>query len=199
MVDDNLADIVGLLTRAKASKKWDHTPQQIELGDGALGWRIFLKPQPEGIAPVLVAHPSYWIVESDDLDLAVFDGPTAVSLFRADTELVWHAAAPQVTVHEDRSAELVVRQPVSINGPWSYSVNLSGDDLTPDATVSVIKSEGPEVVGLVLGADVTLSLGELAPGEYTATVTVTCDHYDRASTSQPVTFTVTEPDPQLAP
>ncbi|WP_204807788.1 hypothetical protein [Mycobacterium riyadhense] len=200
---------MALLSRAKGSKRWDHKPEQIFLDDGTLGWRIFLtrldvnvvNPEP------LVAQPFSYIIEEGDLNLSVMDPVTAVAAYHADVELEWAATTtpPVLSAEADGIGRLVFRQPTSINGPWTYTVELTDHtadattQLTPEPALTVVKSPGPHVGGLILGADITLPLTGLTPGhEYSATVTVDCVDYERAATSL-ASERVTVPEPPESP
>ena len=198
VVDENTIDVLALLTRAKLSKRWTHTVQQIEMDDGGLGWRITLSPVDGGES--FIVQPTYWIIERGDLELSMMDGPAAVDEFHADVPLKWRntTAAPDVTASVDGTATITVKQPTSINGPWSYGVDLTehgGEttELTPEPRKSILRSPGPNVEGLIIGAAIELDLTGLTPGEYTAVVHVACTDYAHEAESLEVVFTVPEP------
>lgn len=204
----NAVDIMDLIARAQMSPKWSAQPEPIMLDDGSIGWRVhFTRKDLAGPQNPLVAQPFSAILEEDDLVLSVLDPVTAANTYHADTELVWQATTvpPAISAKADGTGTVVVRQPSSLNGPWGYTVALtdhtSGDttDLEPQASASVVRSPGPNVGGLVLGADITLPLAGLIAGhEYSATVTVTCIDYGHSATS-PASAAVTVPEPEPEP
>lgn len=196
---ENTIDIMGWLSRAIKSGKWFCDPKS-DIIDGQVRWWPVLRPNQPG-AQELYALPDYVIVASDDFEsVCVLDGPTARATYHDDVPLKWDSSAPVVTVG-DGGTEVVVPQPTSFNGPWTFSVTVDGQlaELVAEPQTALTRSEDAQRAGAILGATTTLSLAALPPGEYEVVVTVSCDEYEHAATSQPATVTVPEPEPEPEP
>ncbi|AXN43477.1 hypothetical protein MM1218R_01529 [Mycobacterium marinum] len=193
VVDANAAEVMGLAKALKETGRFNAEAKLIDLDSGGTGWRVFLRTR-KGETD-MVAEPGYWIVFSDDLqDVQVLTGPAAVAAWHQDVPLQWDS---QVTVSTsmDGTAEIAVAQPTSMSGPFTYAATLDGQPVEIEPAVTLVKSPGPKVEGMILGASVTHTATGLEPGsEHTAVVSVT-DGYGQTASSDPVTFSMPEPDP----
>lgn len=199
VTEQYVADIFGLIQAAKEQNLWDGEAAPIHTPAG-VGWRVVIR-YADG-RPDLVAYPGYWIVATQDLAVEIYDGPTGALKYRADVPFDWQAetAAPAAVLNEDNTVTVTVRQPRSINGPWSYTVNreavvnhsvfqapVVGEPVTTPVLGS---SESDNVIGvaqnIVMGADVAITVEpELATDvAYVFTVTAT-DSYGKTTTSLP--------------
>lgn len=204
-----IAEIYALLAQGYAARKFDYEVRPHALPDGTSGSKIIFRYKDAD----KVAYPNYWIIVCDDLDITIYDPPTAQGLFTDDTEIAWAAieTAPGFAVTGDGEAEITFMQPASLNGPWTYSVALTDvtagatTQVTPAPVVNQVRAVSDSLLGgdngIVLGARVALPV-DVTPGhEYTATVTVECDRYERSATSvatQPLAV-APEPDPPAPP
>src|SRR6202012_5151833 len=144
-------DIYTLLAEGAAAGKF--TYEVTSYNDGSVvGSRIIFR-YTDG-TPDKIAFPDSWIIASGDFEVAVYDPPTAQSIYTgADVDLAW-AATATAQVNDNGTVTLTVPHPTSLNGPWTYAVKLDGADAAAGTPVSsVVKSDN----GLVLGATVDLT------------------------------------------
>ncbi|WOR03230.1 hypothetical protein [Mycobacterium marinum] len=191
VIDANAAEVMGLAKTLKETGRFNADAQLIDLDGGGAGWRVFLRT-PKGNADI-VANPGYWIVFSDDLqDVQVLTGPEAVAAWHQEVPLQWESLVT-VRASADGTAEISVAQPTSINGPFIFAVTIDGQPVESEPAVALVKSPGPKVEGMIIGASVTHTATGLEPtSEHTAVVKVT-DGYGNSASSDPVTFTMPEP------
>lgn len=188
---ENVASIVELLTRGMVAGKFNGEAIPAMIDGYGPGWRVAVRPT-DG-QPDLFAYTGYWIVEYDDLELSVYDGPSMARLFHYDAEMKWDAAevAPHAVV-VDSTVKVSFPEPTSLNGPWEYKLKIT--DITNSA--SQVLDVVPEVIvvspgGVVLGSLASVTLGDLALGhDYSVTVECKSQSYDSSALSVPVTFTV---------
>lgn len=185
---DYVVDLFALCTNGKERGVWDGEPKPVTTSQG-VGWQItFLYP--DNRVP-LVAHPGYWIVAAQDLDIEVLTGPAAVLRYSANVDWDWDAAtsiAPVYAAHDDGTWTLMFRQPASLNGPLTYVIERSETVSGNTAPVTVIgeplTTDVDDGNGLVLGANIAIMFSTELVEEITYGFKVTAtDAYGKTATS----------------
>lgn len=183
VVDERAADIYTLLRRGYVAGKFEYEVTPHPLPDGTSGSRVIFRYLDD--TPDKVAYPNYWIIECDDLEISVYDGPTGTALFHENVDMEWAAAntAPSAQVQDERVL-ITFRQPTSINGPWTYSLTQNSTPVEFSQSMQRVDFDG-----LILGVDITLSIPKPDPGEYTYVVTADTQ-FSTSATSLPTTLTI---------
>ena len=164
----NAAEVVGLLITEYAQRGITSTAEPIMM-NGVPAWQITVR-QPGYIDQI--ANIEDWIVlgsqgPGGDV-MKVYPNLAFLATFTADVPLAWGATstAPTATAEAGGKASIVVTQPTSPNGPWTYTVEQTTAGTSTAAALSgdpVIDAEG----------NVTLTVTGLTAGsEYTFTATV---------------------------
>ena len=187
VVNANVGDIYTLLATGFASGKFTYEVKPQMQDDGTPGSLVIFR-FPDG-APDKFAYPGYWIFSDDSGSVSVFDAPDAQAIRTVNMPLDW-TVTPVVDLEANTVA---VRQPNSLNGPWTYVVEVDG---------AAVSATGPEVTkvtdsaGMVVGADAVFTLSAaLAVGDHTVVVTCTATKYSLTGTSTSVSVTVPTPAP----
>lgn len=199
----NAADLIGLIGQLTMSDGWGATPLPI-VWNGAPGYRLTVHSTKK---PDAFVYPSYVVVYTLDeeteqkvIALRVLDPNEAVNAVRAMNPaaipLVWNdalGAAPTVINRIDGTTCLRFRRPNALIGPYSYQVKKNGVEVEHSAEHgSVAVTTSGEFIGVVLGADIELTV-DVEPGD-TFTVTITTDHGH--SVTSAATAPIPEPEPE---
>lgn len=198
VVNANVGDIYALCIRGAEADKFDYEVTPHRMPDGSIGSRVILRYKDE--TPDKVAYPNYWMIVCDDLEIAIYDPPTAQAIYTENVAMAWTATttAPAAALNDDGTATLTFRQPKSINGPFAYAVTRTDGETPADVPVLGDPVATPALAesNLVLGADVQLTIdGPAAGQEATYTVTATATKYGTKATSAPVTVARPSSDP----
>ena len=165
VTDEYLTDLFQLIGAAKKAGLWQGEAKPVDTADGAGGWLITIRYTDN--RPTLFAHPGYWVIADHDMSVEVYDPATAGLWYHKDTAWDWKNAGPgaeppTAAINEDGSVTVVVRQPDSLNGPWTYQVQCEALNdngvqyLDPYPTNEPVPSPIIDEKLQVLGASVSL-------------------------------------------
>lgn len=191
---------------------WIGKPTPVTLQDGSIGWQMVIAygdDQSVGVPTPLTAHSGYWIFPDHELNVEVLDPVEAVARYQSVDEIPfeWDAVAdagPTVTVGSDDptvgpaagTLRVTVRQPKSLNAPWSWAVQRRKiDNGMPGDPVVIPIEQGAEIISTVrddtnrvIGGEVAFDIptaGMDVEDQYTFAIQVTATRFNTVEVSIP--------------